>query len=75
MDGAPCQPITVIFARGTTGNNGFDNGPALRTVRRERVDNKVNYLGVGYEASVTVSHFLTSFVRIFALRLMMMVVR
>ncbi|KAL8987969.1 MAG: hypothetical protein Q9169_008628, partial [Polycauliona sp. 2 TL-2023] len=50
---APCQPITVIFARGTSegGNIGSVVGPPLRTAMRSKFSNKVNFQGVPYPAS------------------------
>ncbi|KAL8669951.1 MAG: hypothetical protein Q9168_005485 [Polycauliona sp. 1 TL-2023] len=51
---AACQPITLIFARGTseTGNIGSVVGPPLRTSLQKKFNNKVNFQGVPYPASV-----------------------
>ncbi|KAK2744596.1 hypothetical protein FQN57_004201 [Myotisia sp. PD_48] len=52
-NGGPCQPLTFIFARGTSepGNMGDSVGPAVVRVLRSRLNNKVSVQGVGYPAT------------------------
>ena len=54
---APCQPVTVIFARGTgePGNIGAVIGPPLLSALKSKLNNAVAYQGVPYAASAAVS--------------------
>ncbi|KAM5443500.1 putative cutinase [Microsporum ferrugineum] len=53
LDHAPCQPLTMIFARGTNegGNMGKVIGRPLAAALRAQTGNKVIIQGVNYEAT------------------------
>lgn len=55
-DKTGCQPLTLIFARGTNGagNMGQVVGPALADSLRSRLDGQVTVQGVGYPAAFSV---------------------
>ncbi|EFQ99710.1 cutinase [Nannizzia gypsea CBS 118893] len=53
LDNAPCQPLTMIFARGTNemGNMGKGIGRPLAAALRAKTGNKVIVQGVNYDAT------------------------
>ncbi|PGH05821.1 hypothetical protein AJ80_08269 [Polytolypa hystricis UAMH7299] len=53
LQNAGCQPLTLIFARGTNepGNMGDDVGPPLATQLRSILSNRVTVQGLAYPAS------------------------
>ncbi|DAA75937.1 TPA_exp: putative Cutinase [Trichophyton benhamiae CBS 112371] len=54
LDHAPCQPLTMIFARGTNedGNMGKGVGRPLAAALRAQTGNKIIIQGVNYDASI-----------------------
>lgn len=56
LEHAPCQPLTMIFARGTNedGNMGGGIGRPLAAALRAQTGNKIIIQGVNYDASIAV---------------------
>ncbi|EZF33751.1 cutinase [Trichophyton mentagrophytes] len=54
LEHAPCQPLTMIFARGTNeeGNMGGGIGRPLAAALRAQTGNKVIIQGVNYDATI-----------------------
>lgn len=52
-----CQPLTFIFARGSTemGNMGSVVGPPVASALKSQLNNKVTVQGVTYDAGIAVS--------------------
>lgn len=52
-----CQPLTFIFARGSTemGNMGSVVGPPVASALRSQLNNKVTVQGVDYDAGIAAS--------------------
>lgn len=61
VEHAPCQPLTMIFARGTNemGNMGKGIGRPLAAALRAQTGNKVIIQGVDYDASPEVCYLLS----------------